>query len=326
MSAHCRRLWEVEAMRDGRLVGHAQRAIEVHAETCPDCREERRALDRLGLALVKDASIEDEVALRRGRAHLLWSVEAQRLEQAGIRKLAPVAVAAALVALLCGDAVFRATQRPTPAVHVASVTASAGARWDQHLRGSVEQIRLTDGTLKIFVRHSPTDPRVMVRVPDGEIEDVGTAFRVTVQQHETREIAVDDGAVVFHKNGQESVLVKSGSVWNASVPQTLAVAPGVAPPPPPVRNEPPVVRHTIAVARHTTTSATATSSAAAVTSSAALPVAPDTAVEDATYLQILALARHGQSDAARVAAAKYLDEFPSGFRRTEVLRFMLRSH
>ena len=49
-------------------------------------------------------------------------------------------------------------------------------------------------------------------------------------------------------------------------------------------------------------------------------VRADTAAEDAAYLQVIALLRAGKQDEARAAARSYLERFPNGFRRDEMIR------
>src|SRR5207248_487229 len=95
----------------------------------------------------------------------------------------------------------------------AAITPSAGAKWQRHVRGGLDQIELTDGTLSFVVHRSASDPRIFVRVPDGEVEDLGTEFRVVVRQGHTQEISVRSGVVVFRRNNHGSELVTGGSVW-----------------------------------------------------------------------------------------------------------------
>ena len=64
--ASCPRLFEVEALRDGRLLGAELRSFERHLATCSDCARESELFERLGQALRSNASGSvDELRVRR---------------------------------------------------------------------------------------------------------------------------------------------------------------------------------------------------------------------------------------------------------------------
>src|SRR5688500_17612150 len=72
VNASCPRLFEVEALRDGRLTGVERASFERHLGTCVDCSREADALDNLGRALRERApSAPDELHVRRERTRLL---------------------------------------------------------------------------------------------------------------------------------------------------------------------------------------------------------------------------------------------------------------
>src|SRR5262249_43628519 len=102
-------------------------------------------------------------------------------------------------------------------------------------------------------------------------------------------------------------------------PPKLTPAPVSSPPALPVRVDPPAVTHPKLMAKRLPASVIPATSSVA-------PAEQDPGAEDAAYLLIVALQRQGRTDAARAAAATYLTEFPSGFRRPEVLRFALGSY
>src|SRR5262249_3296732 len=198
MSTRCRRLWEVEAARDGGLTGSAGLAFEQHVKICGDCARERAALDDLKRNLVDASPPTDEIFLRRERDRLLAAADA--LGRAPARTPYVRWAVAAVAALVLSAGVWlgvRAKSAEPPADSYAVITPSAGTRWDRHPREGVDQIDLLDGTLSLVVHRSPSDPRLVIRVPDGEIEDMGTEFYVVVRESRTQEIAVQSGSVIF---------------------------------------------------------------------------------------------------------------------------------
>jgi hypothetical protein len=319
MTRRCRRLWEVEAARDGRLVGRALSSFEEHLSSCSDCSGEKRAIERL-MGKVRATPPDDEVALRRERERILESAHSAPAQGPGPRPLPRrIALAAAAVVLAAGVwGVTRvASPRPSPiaptvaTAPIASVTASADATWERRVVGNSEQVSLTNGVLDLTVRRSPSGRGVSVLVPDGEIEDVGTVFRVTVAGGRTTEIHVREGSVLFHRPGGAAIRVTSGSTWTP--PAEIEPAPPGATPAPVTL---PASRKPRAKARATPPQAPA------VVASAREEASP--ADEDVAYLAIVALRRENRSEEARVAAAEYLRKFPRGFRRVEVVAFLNR--
>jgi hypothetical protein len=152
----CKRLWEVEAARDGRLSGKALTAFEEHAAACGECGAERRALDALQRKLAEDVAPVDEISLRRQRERLLAQADSALREQPSGGRRAAVAG----LAVACGVAAFIgwSAQRPKPeparSSPIASIVASPGARWERHRTQGLEQVALTDGILS-----STGDPR-----------------------------------------------------------------------------------------------------------------------------------------------------------------------
>ena len=68
----CPRLFEVEALRDGRLVGAELKSFERHLATCGDCAREAALCERLAQALRANAlGSADELRVRRERTRLL---------------------------------------------------------------------------------------------------------------------------------------------------------------------------------------------------------------------------------------------------------------
>ena len=80
-TGRCHRLFEAQAVRDGRLTGPALDAHQVHVRGCAQCRAEARILDELSTSLrALPFRRVDELTGRRRRAQLLARVnEAQNL-------------------------------------------------------------------------------------------------------------------------------------------------------------------------------------------------------------------------------------------------------
>jgi hypothetical protein len=307
----CRRSWQVEAARDGRLFGLELRSFEIHAEQCKTCARERRELDRLANALQPSSPPADEIALRRERERVLEA--AHRKYHSPPRRVHRLAflVAALVGALLCAAALLN--RQRSEREQLVDVVASPGARWERRASSDgAEEIRLTDGVFSLAVHRKPGDPRVLFVVPDGSIDDVGTEFQVTVADGHTRGLVVRAGAVMLKLSGQEPVLLRTPSSWTPppgepSIAST-ASTPEPAPTPPHAESAP--VRR-VAAKKRASTIRDATPTRTTALSS-----------EDLAYLRIVALRREGRSDEARVAAAEYLHSFPDGFRHTDVLSFV----
>lgn len=305
----CKRLWEVEAARDGRLSGADLRSFELHVGQCRTCAEERRELDRLGTALCAARATADEVALRRGRERLLADAHGNHHASRRRTRKASLLLAATVGGVLAVLAFIH--RAPGGAPHVVDVVASSGARWEQRLSGGTEEVRLQEGVFSLAVHRKPSDPRVVIVVPDGSIEDIGTEFQVTVARGETRGVVVLQGAVMLKLAGREPLLLRTPSSWSKA-PYERPTA-NVAPPP-----------RSVADAREEVTPPSAAQPKKVPAPRRDTAPRPTTVLsgEDLAYLRIVALRREGRSDEARVAAAEYLHAFPGGFRRAEVLAFV----
>ena len=308
----CRRLWQVEAARDGRLSGPELRSFEIHTEQCKTCGRERRELDRLANALQVSSPPADEIALRRERERVLE--KAHRKYHSPPRRLHKlVFVIAALVgALLFCAAALLNRQRPE-LERLVDVVASPGARWERRASSDgAEEIRLKDGVFSLVVHRKPGDPRVVFLIPDGSIDDIGTEFQVTVADGHTRGLVVRAGAIMLRLSGQEPVLLRTPSSWTPppGEPSKASIASTPEPAPTPAHAESAPVRRVAATKRLSTVRDSTPTQTTALSS------------EDLAYLRIVALRREGRSDEARVAAAEYLHSFPDGFRHTDVLAFL----
>lgn len=320
----CPRLWEVEAARDARLDATALAACQRHMLRCAQCARERDLLDALARGLRAGTAVQDEVALRRMRQATLERAAAMlthllRVEGSlGPRSVLLAAGAALAVALAV--AAFRLGHGAPQHRALVVMTPIAGTKWSRHHAQNLERIDLDDGALSVAVRRSPRDPRVVVRVPEGEIEDLGTVFKVTVRAGRTAEISVSQGVVVFRRPGKVDLRLSAGTLWTPSEETRAAIEAPTATPRSVVTTNP-VVPSTQPLRAVRAQPRTLLKPALDVPATANLTAAPqDAAAEDGAYLQILALLREGRRDEARLDALAYLRKFPTGFRRIEVER------
>jgi hypothetical protein len=325
-ASNCSRSWEAEAARDGRLTADLLASHELHLLHCAQCAHERQALERLTTEL-RAGDSHNELVLRRLRQRLLVAMNHRALGiAAGGPGTAPARVAAALlVAALIGLAWFATSRPQAPAAVTLRLAPEPGARFVHERRPGLEYVELHEGALRIDFERGPTT-RLLVHVPDGEIRDLGTVFRVVVAAGKTTEISVQQGAVVFRRTDEADVVVSAGEVFMRApeelpresfdewpntgadrVDQSRRVGS-------PAKGQ---ARH-----RH---AAPAKAQAAprnqpiAGTQQAARPA---TEQQDVAYLRILALLQESRHAEAQVAAQEYLSRFPNGFRRDEVERII----
>ena len=165
------------------------------------------------------------------------------------------------------------------------VSSADGARYTRTTEASVDRFELAEGTLRLRVQRPPGGRRVLVVVPDGEVEDVGTAFDVVVADRHTERVSVQEGRVIVRLADRAPVTVEAGKAWKRGPAKASANA-----------------------------NANANASA-----NASAKVA-DAEREDAAYLDVLRSMREGRDGAAQAAASRYLHDFPAGFRRAEMER------
>ena len=341
MNAHsCPRSWEVEAARDGRLTGDALASLDRHLADCRACLSERRAMEQLSQRLRNAAPSLDSVALRRLRQSTLDRADARiggRSRRVTLSRSAlGVATAVALVALTVRGSwrrsrVVAKSAAPSEILSPSVVVTmpEGDARWARALIDGREQITLLEGTLAIRVRRRPAEPRMVLVVPDGEVEDLGTVFGATVREGHTVELSVSEGAVVFHRKDGGDMRVDAGGSWSSPVTiatTTAATARMLTPAMSPVTSAAPRPTAALGIAPPVgpgkngsalTPAAPMTSTTSHSTASSAPATGAD-AEQDALYLQIVALVREGRADEARLAAKDYLRRFPQGFRRAEL--------
>ena len=345
----CPRLFEAEAMRDGRLAGAERASFERHVTVCPACLREVRALEALAESLrmrPADRSAADELHVRRERTRLLAAFDRTLLAPEQPRSVRqrliwPAAVAALVVAILV---VLPRVRRPAePRAHAPStaIHADSTSVWSQRTEGDRENVVLERGALWIHVDHSLGEGRVLVVLPDGELEDIGTTFTVSADDGHTTRVAVQEGHVVLRLRGQAAIALGPGETWIPDPRPVASVSTGVAPSAdrvPPARlghgeQSTPSPRPLSALAPPPASDPSVDFRAAM----AALDVGDnhqaaaafanflakhprDARAEDAAYLRIIALQRSGDSAGMKQAALECLRRYPAGFRQAEVER------
>jgi hypothetical protein len=356
-------LFEAEALRDGRLVGAELSNFERHLNVCPHCSREIEALQALADALRAPAlgpADADELHLRRERTRLLGAFDAALVRperKYGARRV--LYGFAAVAALFVGLFVYfrpRAVAPDVTATHAVVVHAGSNTSWSRRIDGALEKIVLERGALSIRV-----DPalalahrRLLVVLPDGELEDIGTTFTVSADAGRTTRVSVQSGSVVLRLRGQPPLALGAGDTWTPSPPAASSAsactncdpaplaAPSTSPlsaaparrvpvsstpshatpqsrPPPALRAsapEPEAARDFRAAMTALDRGDNATAAARFADFLAARP--GDARAEDAAYLRVIALQRAGNTATMKEAAAQYLRRHPKGFRRAEV--------
>jgi hypothetical protein len=339
----CPRLFEVEAARDGRLTGAELASFERHMTGCPACLREAEALEGLAdsLRASPPGGVDlDMLHMRRERTRLLAAFDRALVgpqHYPGVRRglLGAGAVAVVVACVL----VFGRVRSGVQPMHAgATIHADAGAVWSRHGSDHREEIDLDRGALWIHVDHSAGEERLVVVLPDGELEDTGTTFTVSADDGHTTRVAVEDGRVVLRIRGESAVALGAGDTWKpgplpagrppaSSAP--LAAAPdarldaverGMPPPAtpaaPPSAADPSVDFRTAMAALDV-----GDNHQAALGFASFLAKHPqDARAEDAAYLRVIALQRSGDAAGMKQAAREYLRRYPSGFRQADVER------
>ena len=336
----CPRAFEAEALRDGRLTGGERTSFERHLTLCAACSHEIAELDALAAALHGSPEKFDELHTRRERVRLLAAFDAALVKpKRAVPKahwLVTAGIATGIAAGLCAaawSAVHSARTAPAQAKSV-RVHAEGLAVWSAHTQGSEETVKLEDGELRIQVDHRLGNSHLVVVVPDGELEDIGTTFVVSVAGGHTKRIAVEEGRVLVRLRGLPAHTVNAGDTWlpePPSAPPKLATSPNANASASASASPSLSASASGAAPRPLVTDAAADFRAAMAALSrgdnhqaermlaAFLQKHPhDAHAEDAAYSRVIALQRCGDAAQTRQAAAQYLARYPAGFRRTEI--------
>jgi hypothetical protein len=325
----CSRRWLAEAIRDGRVKGPEREGFERHAVTCADCAAEVETLEHLGAALRQlPTKQQDHLSNRRQRQKLMADVDSAWL--AGVKTrlwrnraalwTGGVAVAGfvALYGLWLRQGSLRFEPRPIAAESVVDVRAELGARWSQSKGDDFNRVDLIEGALWLRIQRARSESRVVIGVPDGEIEDFGTVLTVRVADSRTTSVVVKEGHVALRLRDLPEVQLHAGESWTAPPEVT----------PPPVAPEPSPVglgltasigSHSAPKGAHETSKDTASPRRDPKRTTQPIPAEIEAGnAEDRAYVEIIDLVRAGKTTAARAAARDYLVRFPDGFRRIEV--------
>jgi hypothetical protein len=203
----CDRLWQVEALDDGRLEPKDRASFERHVPTCAACSSELLRLRELGQIMSEAPSAErTDLERRRARIALLSAANQRVIErQARSRKLRIWALAAAVPLLALSGAALAhySSARAASSFEVVNV---AQADWSANKSGTTSRVTLRAGAASFHVEHVATGARFLVMLPDGEIEVRGTRFIVDVAGGQTRSVRVSEGVVALRVGGVEHVL------------------------------------------------------------------------------------------------------------------------
>lgn len=310
---HCPRLWEVQAARDGRLDEPTLASLQSHLVHCRACQHEQQTFRAYLDDMSRIRADVDQVALRRMRHSVLAQANNTLTGSRGVSRLRWLGAG---FSVCCAAVVLVVALRGEAPVATVDVTADGAARWQRTLAAQTERIALDEGTLRFRVTHQQGGRRLIVSVPEGEIEDVGTTFEVSVAAGRTVSIVVSDGRVVFHRAGLPDLQLIAGSDW--SPPREHVATPRLADAGPLAT----VSDASVAEAADSMSRDGEPSGLQVSPRRRAHPQAVRSSGEDAAYLRVINLLRGGRQSEARAAAELYLQHFPAGFRRPELERLV----
>jgi hypothetical protein len=341
----CSQLWLVEAVRDGRVVGQERASFERHRSSCTACAQASQAAHSMREQLrALPAGLPDAFTLRRQRRGLLQAFDASLVTapitraRPRARRIVP-AVAFTILAAVGGWRFWRMPEAPS----WVEVVAASGATWSEQKANGTDRITLHDGHFQLSIRRPVPTNRVLIALPDGEIEDLGTVLEVWTAGDRTRRVAVKSGAVVLRLRDAPERRLQAGQSWDrASSSEPSPRAPSRSPserssvsaegeldssnsqasP----RPSAPALRAATPrpLGRTRASEKGALRAAERVRQQrsdvAPAPISATAGGEDAAYLRVLQDFQAGRRDGARSAVKEYLAEYPQGFRRLEVLR------
>ncbi|HTA91167.1 MAG TPA: FecR domain-containing protein [Polyangiaceae bacterium] len=342
----CQRKWQIEAARDGRLRGKDRDSALRHRATCAECSREDRELVALGydMSCLPELA-RDPMTVRRSRQRLIAALNRSILEppiaESSLRAALALALAIAAVVVAgfaIGHKVMQTSATEVPA-SVVEVRAEAGTRWSERTSRESDQVNLWEGTAA-FTVHPHKLRRVVIQLPDGEVEDIGTVFEIRVSERHTRRISVSQGRIAIRLRGRPAFSLCAGEAWEAEPaahngPEAEAAAGRISPP---LSNAHPVAAagassvttrssHVAARPRASATAEKGPPFSAPLANGRPEPRAENSGsdgAEDDAYLQLLESLKRDDNAGARARAKDYLLRFPNGFRRIEVLNIAMR--
>ena len=339
----CPRLFQAEAVRDGRLDGAERASFERHAASCAECSRETRALEKLSHALSESEPDDaDGMRVRRERIRLLAAFDGVLVAPDRHRDKRPLLwLAVVSVGIILATLVIKRIGAGSGPVQVSStvIRASEATVWSKYVVGDREKIILEQGDLWVHVDHSFKQHKLVMTLPDGELEDIGTTFDVSAERDHTTRVAVREGRVLLRLHGRPSLTIGAGETWTPRDPVPPARTEPVPPDPVPPARQPasfvpnaPLLRSSSSdSARSLDISAEFRAAmdalgrgdncdAARMFEIFLVKHSRDPRAEDAAYSRVIALERCGDSRTMKQAAEEYLLRYPAGFRRAEVER------
>jgi hypothetical protein len=217
----CDRTWQVEAKLDGRLDEAASAALDVHARTCDACGHalaspRNDAADR---DLTNGYARGDDQAPRRPT---LRAVEADVVADdesfAGVPAILTTLAAIATLGALAAQLVQR---RPTDefATRHSDAHAAYAANGVLPVARPSLRVTLSDGHAVLDVPAMPGAPKVVLSLPDGELELDEAQLDVVVEGSKTRGLRVVKGTVSLSPSARHDTL-PAGDAWRSSASET----------------------------------------------------------------------------------------------------------
>lgn len=223
MARACSRLWEAEAVEDGRLDGLGLASFQRHVAGCGQCTSEVSALRRLReLSVLGDVPSLTPLEHRRRRLALLRAANLRSVDVAPERRprRAFFAVAVGVLVLMAVWMGLRGgPSADTEATAVYEATGIGRAEWQDQSQGALGRVALSQGTLSVHVAHLLPGQRFLVSLPDGEIEVRGTRFIVETERGHTQRVLVTEGIVDLRLNGHPARHLGAGASWARSEPR-----------------------------------------------------------------------------------------------------------
>jgi hypothetical protein len=198
------------------------------------------------------------------------------------------------------------------------VRADGHTVWSRKFEHQLERITLDSGTLAIRVDHARSTRRLLVLLPDGELEDIGTAFIVSVDTGRTTRVTVEEGSVILRLRGKAPLVLRAGDGWTHDAAPPVASSDSTAARSAPAAPSAVPVATPSGLSRPKAAPGVRAAAPPPPSGTAAVASAPDLRAEDAAYLRVIALQRAGDAPAMQRAVRDYLRRFPRGFRRVEV--------
>lgn len=354
-SSHCERVWQAEAIEDGRLDGPERLSFEKHARSCSICAKELAALSDLRERMRQvPALTSTPLEHRRGRAELLRRANTRAVNRSGpfaqrwawLAAVAACGAAALIVVAWAGRwPLSPRSAEVSPGPPFFEVEDAAGAVWTSAVVESEVRARLTAGAASFHVQHTRSGQRFLLQMPDAQIEVHGTRFRVEVQRGTTRRVEVSEGLVTLRRSQEPERHLRAGETWDA-VANAEDIAGSLFDPSADEDASADMLGATDAgapVARTGTRSDGRPAGARTDPFNAAvaafrsgnyrraeqlldrfLEATPlDARVEDAWFMKTVARARTGDTHGAAQLARGYLERFPRGLRRSEAERIAI---